>query len=226
MMQKNFLFVCLIFGLAHSPLSSHDERMLPDVEQVFTTVYDNNWWWTGETCSGCGSNLHQTQLIRQEIPRIIKKYKIKSILDIPCGDFHWMQYVDLKIPYIGADIVKELVMSNQEKYQNEKRTFMHLDVITDLLPHADLILCRDCFVHLSYAQIWQALVNMKQSGAKYLLTTSYSNTVTNKDISAGSWRPLNLMAAPFNFSKPLYIFNEGYERDKCLVLWKLDDLDL
>jgi hypothetical protein len=225
-MKKSIFYMYLVFGLGNFLLYAQNEKIVTDVEQVFTNVYDNNWWWTGETHSGCGSNLYQTQLIRQEIPRIIKKYDIQSILDIPCGDFHWMQYVDLGIPYFGADIVKELVISNQEKYGNEQRHFMHLDVISDDLPQADLILCRDCLVHLSLAQIWQALQNIKKSGAKYLLATSYSQTGVNIDISAGSWRKLNLMVAPFNFSNPILVYNEGYEGDKCLVMWKIEDLSL
>lgn len=148
------------------------------------------------------------------------------MLDIPCGDFHWMQYVNLGIPYFGADIVKELVINNQKKYQNEQREFIHLDVISGSLLRVDLILCRDCLVHLSLAQIWQALKNIKKSGAKYLLATSYSHTRVNIDIPTGSWRKLNLMVAPFNFSNPLLVYNEGYEGDKCLVMWRIEDLPL
>lgn len=38
---------------------------------------------------------------------MLKKYSIKSILDIPCGDFSWMKKIELDgIEYIGADIVK------------------------------------------------------------------------------------------------------------------------
>lgn len=223
---QNIFFIGLLYGLAQSQLHAHDNTMIPEIEHVFTTIYENNDWWTGETSSGCGSNLYQTQLIRQEIPRLLKKYTIQSILDVPCGDFHWMQHVALDIPYIGADIVKSLILSNQEKYHNDQREFLHLDIISSDLPSADLILCRDCLVHLSYEHIWQALRNMKRSGAKYLLTTSYSNTKSNIDIPAACWRPLNLMIAPFNFSNPLYIFNEGYERDKCLILWRFEDLPL
>lgn len=222
-MQNKFLMLSFSLILIHASLSE-EHILLPSVEQVFTNVFNNHWWWTGETHSGCGSNLYQTQLIRQEIPRIIKKYDIQSMLDIPCGDFHWMQYVALGILYIGADIVKELVQINQEQYHNDQREFVHLDVITDDLPQVDLVLCRDCLVHLSYAQIWQAIRNIKKSGSKYLLTTSYSDTRENKDIPTGSWRPLNLMIAPFNFSNPIFVYNEGYERDKCLVMWKIEDL--
>lgn len=220
------MYILLLGMLLSTSLVFAENKEMSHTEYVFTNVYNESLWWTGETYSGCGSNLHQTQLIRQEIPRIIKKFKIKSMLDIPCGDFHWMRYVTIKIPYIGADIVKELVIENQNQYGNETRVFIHLDLITDDLPEVDLILCRDCLVHLSYEQIWQALRTIKKSGSKYLLVTSYTNTVTNQDISAGCWRPLNLMRAPFNFKKPIFIFSEGYERDKCLMMWKIDELPL
>jgi hypothetical protein len=81
------------------------KKELVSAEQIFTDIYDRKAWWTGESFSGCGSNLHPTQLIRQEIPRIIRQYNIKSMLDLPCGDFHWMKEINLEISYIGADIV-------------------------------------------------------------------------------------------------------------------------
>ena len=224
--MKTYTTYLFIVSLASLYMICAEQCEMSHTEYVFTNVYNNNWWWTGETHSGCGSNLYQTQLIRQEIPRIIKKFNIRSMLDIPCGDFHWMQYIDIKIPYIGADIVKELVIENKNHYGNKKRIFVHLDLITDDLPEVDLILCRDCLVHLSYEQVWQALQNIKKSGSKYLLVTSYTNMVTNQDIPTGGWRPLNLMVAPFNFQNPILIFNEGYERDKCLVMWNIDELPL
>ncbi|HEX2978578.1 MAG TPA: class I SAM-dependent methyltransferase [Candidatus Babeliales bacterium] len=196
----------------------------PSVEHVFTNIYEKGLWWTGETNSGCGSSLYNTQLIRQEIPRIIKQYGVESLLDIPCGDFNWMKFVDLGIDYIGADIVGSLINENKRMHQGEKRTFVQLNIITDWLPKADLILCRDCLVHLSIAQIWQTLRNIKRSGCKYLLTTCYSETQTNSDISAGSWRTINLTKEPFNFPMPLLSVNEGYEGDKCLMMWKIEDL--
>ena len=46
--------------------------------------------------------------------------KITSVLDIPCGDFNWMQKVDLSnIEYIGADIVEELIKKNIEIYEGK-----------------------------------------------------------------------------------------------------------
>ena len=225
--MKNFSKKVFLLLISLVVSMKAEKNRTSETEQIFTTIYDNSHWWTGETYSGIGSNMHQTQLIRQEIPKIIQRYGIRSILDIPCGDFHWMKKIigTLSVSYVGADIVKTLIDDNQV-YSNEKISFIQLDIITDNLPCVDLIFCRDCLVHLSFAQIWQALRNMKRSGSRYLLTTGYSDIKNNTDIVTGSWRPLNLMVEPFNLKNPLLVFNEGYERDKCLVLWDIADLNI
>ena len=77
------------------------------MENIFTEIYKKNQWGDKDTISGTGSNLIQTKLIIESIPNILKEYKISTILDIPCGDFYWMNNVNLNgINYIGADIVK------------------------------------------------------------------------------------------------------------------------
>ena len=77
---------------------------------IFRSHYLTNHWGDNDSISGTGSNLIQTNTIRIEIPKTIKKYKIKSILDIPCGDYYWMKEIDFKgIKYLGADIVPDLI---------------------------------------------------------------------------------------------------------------------
>jgi hypothetical protein len=196
-----------------------------DVERFFTNVYENKLWWSGESCSGPGSNMHQSKLIREYLPILIHEFDIKSILDIPCGDFHWMKQVPLGIPYIGADIVTKLILDNNALYKNENRVFIKLDIISDEIPCVDLVFCRDCLVHLSNEHVWQALHKIKKSGSKYLLTTCHRGTTRNEDIADGSWRPLNLMALPFNFKEPLLKITE-VEEGKSMYLWKLYDLDI
>ena len=69
-----------------------------------------------------------------------------------------------------------------------------------------------------------------RSEATYLLTTIYTDRSDNKDIVTGQWRPLNLLAAPFELPEPLECINEGStERngiyaDKSLLLWRIADL--
>ena len=197
------------------------------VTTVFKDIYQKNAWHDDESVSGTGSNLKQTQEIINQLPVIFKQYTIHSILDLPCGDYNWMKHVDLSaINYIGGDIVPEIIENNNQQYANSSVSFVELNLITDKLPDVDLVFCRDCLVHLSIAQIKDALQNIKKSNAKYLLTTSFTKTKLNRDIVTGDWRPINLEITPFNL-KPIYTLIEkctefdGMYKDKSLILLEL-----
>ena len=61
------------------------------VKETFTEIYTENLWASAESKSGTGSELRNTEVLRQELSVLLKKYKIQSMLDIPCGDFNWMK---------------------------------------------------------------------------------------------------------------------------------------
>jgi hypothetical protein len=195
--------------------------------RVFSSIYKKNHWDDVESISGPGSTLQNTMLIRNTLPLIISKYKIKTMLDVPCGDFNWMQKIDLsQVSYTGMDIVPDLIKSNTLKFGGENRKFMVADLVEDKLPKSDLIFCRDCLVHLSFKDIHAALANMKKSQSTFLLTTSFTDH-SNFDIVTGNWRPINLQANPFNLPRPLEIIKEGEageNSDKSMALWRLQDL--
>jgi hypothetical protein len=98
------------------------------------------------------------------------------------------------------------------------------------LPRSDVILCRDCLVHLSYDDVHRTLGNFKCSATTYLLTTTFTSLAANSDIVTGQWRPLNLQLPPFSFPSPLKIIVEGCTEaggryaDKSLALWRLSDI--
>jgi hypothetical protein len=201
-------------------------------EEIFTEIYRNNIWSGKESVSGSGSNITQAQIIIQELPKIFREYDVSTILDIPCGDFHWMKNIDLKgISYTGADIVQELIQNNRDKYAGESIRFRTLNLIKDDLPEVDLVFCRDCLVHFSFSDIFFALDNICNSQAKYLLTTTFTERNDNHDSLTGRhWRPINLEIAPFNLPKPLKILHEGctekdgaYE-DKAIGMWRISDI--
>lgn len=199
--------------------------------QVFTKIYNENKWADSSSRSGLGSNLTYTTAIRERLPSIVSKYEIHSILDIPCGDFFWMQEVDLDIEaYIGADIVSDVVDQNESKYGNSHRRFQRLDLVNDDLPRVDMVFCRDCLVHLSLSDAIDGISNVKKSGAKYFMTTTFTDETKNIDISTGMWRKLNLQQPPFNFPPPLELINEefdhdgGWAADKAMGLWMVDDI--
>jgi len=200
-------------------------------EHVFTNIYEKNVWGGSDSSSGTGSDHYQTRIIARTIPDLVSAFHIETILDLPCGDFHWMSRVDLSgIEYIGADIVKALIRKNRQQHGRPGVSFRRLDLIADKLPCVDLILCRDCLVHLPFADVFAALTNICRSDAEYLLTTTFPDRTANSDISTGDWRPLNLERAPFFLPPPVSIINEGctegggYFRDKSLGLWSVADI--
>lgn len=201
---------------------------MSDLIKTFDEIYINNSWGSSESKSGLGSELNHTIGVRKELPFLFSKYNIKSMIDIPCGDFNWMKEVDLKnIDYIGADIVSAVIDSNKTNYPNFK--FEVMDITKDPLPKVDLVFVRDCLVHLSEENIFKAIKNIKESGSTYLLTTSFTKWNFNQDIQNGNWRCINLLIKPFSL-KPQYLINEDcrqeypYYNDKCLILFDLRDL--
>lgn len=204
---------------------------MKSTEQVFTDIYRTNHWRGKDSVSGEGSDLVQTRVIIQELPSLFRELGISTLLDMPCGDFHWMRHVDLTgISYSGADIVQDLIDANNEKYGTNSITFKKMDLIRDELPMVDLIFCRDCLVHLSYEDIFRALNNLCKSKALFLLTTTFTRSLDNLDIATGQWRVLNLERAPFRLPIPLKIIWEdctefdGIYADKSLGLWKISDI--
>ncbi len=201
------------------------------VKDKFSHIYDTNHWSGGNSVSCAGSNKVQTSFISEQLPLVLKEFGINTLLDLPCGDFNWMNSINLEVEnYIGGDIVDEIVNSNSKKYANNFRKFEIFDLTNDSLPDADLLLCRDCFVHLSFVDIFMAIENIKRSNITYLLTTSFTNCRENFDITTGDWRVLNLENAPFYLPKPIRLINEncsehkGLFKDKCLGMWRVDDL--
>lgn len=200
-------------------------------QKIFEEIFEKRIWHSSESVSGSGSELEQTLEIRKYLPALLEKYQIKTFLDLPCGDFNWMQTVDLPMEnYIGADIVEQIIFQNQSKYTSESRKFLVLDLVKDTLPKADLILVRDTWVHLSNELVLESIRNIKKSQITYLLTTHFPLEKRNIDIQTGSWRAINLMQKPFNFPIPLEIITEnstesgGQYADKSLALWKISEI--
>lgn len=203
------------------------------IKETFTHINETKYWQSRESVSGDGSELEVTKPLINALQALLKKENIKSMLDLPCGDFNWMQHVDFEnTHYIGADIVENLIVNNAINFENEMISFTVLDLTKSNLPKVDLIFCRDCLVHLSYKDIYKALIKIKKSNSKYLLTTSFYKCDENKNIITGQWRKLNFQLFPFYFKKPLLVIDEKYTKkgdkyaDKSMCLWKIKDISI
>ncbi len=202
-----------------------------ETEDVFTTIYQKQYWGNKESVSGDGSTKEETQNIANHLPHLFKEYGIQSMLDIPCGDYYWMQHVTKDgVAYTGGDIVADLVESNNRKFEKQGVTFKHLDLTKSDLPKVDLVFTRDCLVHLSEDKVFAAINNIKRSGSKYFMTTTFTTRTANKDIITGDWRAVNLQIAPYNFPKPIVtiadtkISNDNDFSDKVMALYEVASL--
>ncbi len=199
----------------------------------FSAIYRDNGFVGTESLSGAGSTRFQTRVIRQKIPELCRELGVKNVVDIPCGDFHWMRDVDLAdIHYTGADVVDEMVRKNQQLFGGPLRAFECVNLITGPLPAADLVFCRDCLVHLPFEDALAAIETIRQSKCQWLLTTTFTRDTSNADLDAAGWRALNLTLPPFNLPKPTLLISEkcteagGLAGDKSLGLWRVADLQL
>jgi hypothetical protein len=192
---------------------------------IFERIYDQNLWGNPESASGGGSGTAATDAIRRDLPMLFERYGITSLLDAPCGDFHWMKHLAGSLErYVGVDIVRDLVDRNERLYATNRIRFLCADVVADRLPSADAVLCRDCFIHLPTRLIRAALANFRASGIRYLLLTNDHDIESYHDIPIGSFRRVNFERPPFSFPPPLHVVNESGDGDRQLCLWELDSL--
>lgn len=195
------------------------------LEAVFSGIYRKNSWQHSESVCGRGSTLARTAAIMYHLPLLLRELNAKTLLDAACGDFNWMRHTKLEeVKYIGADVVRDLIARNQCLYASEGRTFMVLDITKDKIPTVDVILCRDCLIHLSFRHIQSTISNFKGSRCTYLLATTHPSVWENIDAPSGSWRSLNLQLPPMNFPEPLKMIVEDEDLGKCLGVWRLKDL--
>ena len=187
----------------------------------FTKVYDENAWGDDQSRSGPGSRL-ESESVREALEvleLVTRNYLIRSLHDIPSGDFNWLwRFLDRhpEVAYRGFDVVPALVRANRKRAPG--RRFDVLNVATTVPPAADLIFCKDLLNHLTFEDIASALANMARSGSKLLLASNnfgHANAELAEDLDGHS-RHLDITAAPLNFPRP--VWNSGY-----LGLWRLAD---
>jgi hypothetical protein len=221
------------------PVLAH-QRFLADktsfadlnLAQRFRRIHDTNLWGAPASSSGLGSEMDATATLRAELPRLFKTLGVTSLLDAPCGDAGWINHADLGVRIIGVDIVPSLIEHLQARAAagGIKGEYHLADITCDPLPRCDAILCRDCLVHLSFANIARAVANFRSSGAAWLIATTFPEWQINADCEDGDWRALNFERAPFEWGAPVEVLNEncleagGGWRDKSLGVWRLAEI--
>ena len=202
---------------------------------VFTSIFKSKHWVQKSvlpkdsiSVSGHGSNINtdQSENLINSLLNFFKKYEIKSVLDMPCGDFLWMNEIMKKnneLKYLGVDIVDEIIKNNSRLYGNDKIKFKSFDIVDfKTKENFDLVLMRDFFIHIKNSDIRKILINLKQMNIKYFAFENYE-ILKNIDVTTGKHRKINLKLQPFSLGEPIYYFKD-YEFDKYIYFYDKNSL--
>jgi hypothetical protein len=92
------------------------------------------------------------------------------------------------------------VLKNQLKFGNDHTRFAYLDAAVDPLPPADLLICKDVWIHLPNDMIHPFIKKMKEF--KYCILVNEFNAPRcqepNGNILLGDTRPIDVTAEPFS----------------------------
>jgi len=188
-----------------------------------------------------GSSLHVTKELRVMLQQLFKQLSIKTFFDAPCGDWLWMQTVNLtSVQYFGGDITNITIQKNRQCFERDNVHFHWFDLTCMIPPAVDFILVRDALFHLPEYLVQEALSNINNSGAKYFATTTFSVGAngnwnsqraymdTNQDRTKMNLRSyigyqkLN----PFNFPPPLFKVEDMTEDSRHVGIWSLPILPM
>ena len=190
--------------------------------------------YVGLKASGPGSMLRNAQnmiAILHSVLSHVGSYlgqSTVSVFDAACGDMQWMPYVlnaRSDVLYTGADIVSDIIAHHRKKFRRLRNAeFIEHDVVSQPLNHSyDVVLVRDILQHLWMADALMALKRLSESGSKFLLATTFPDTVLNVDVNkealGGRKSSYNLELSPFSLESPVcssYDWNTEH-----ISLWKL-----
>lgn len=183
---------------AHAEKQAEEARKLG---AAFDNIYEKGVWArgpNGKGTSGSGSTVAITSDYRRFLQEFIKSKKIKSVVDAGCGDWEFSSAVDWNhARYLGVDISATLIADVKKKYESKTVKFKVGDV-TESLPPADLLICKDVLQHLPVKLIKKFIRNnLKRGKYRWALITNDRGT-DNPDIQPGEYRLINLSAPPLN----------------------------
>jgi SAM-dependent methyltransferase len=171
-----------------------------ELGRTFDGIYSRGDWAKnseGKGTSGPGSTLDSTREYRAFIEEFIKRNHVKSVVDAGCGDWEFSSSTDWNhARYLGVDISADVISVDKKKYPRKGVSFAVGDV-TESLPSAELLLCKDVLQHLPNALIVKFIKNnLKKGKYKWAILTN-DRGGNNSDIKAGEYRLIDLSAPPF-----------------------------
>lgn len=200
--------------LYHYHLDAQKEQrpaMSTDHKAIFTRQYSD--------ASGPGSLPEFTAPYRAWLEAFCRKHKVKSVVDMPCGDMQIGGSV--KWPkgctYLGVDIIEDRISRNREAFPDLR--FECADLTEWTPPDADLLIVKDCLQHWPTADVLRWLDRLKTAKFKFCLVTNcaYGPTL-NTDTKVGGWRALDLSQPPFSVGEVVYEWGPDNHHKRVVLL--------
>jgi len=171
-----------------------------ELTKTFNQVYESGKWAkdsSGHGTSGPGSTLEATEEYRAYLQQFLRSHHVKSVVDAGCGDWSFSSAIDWgAASYLGLDISSDAIAMDQRQFAREGVSFEIADV-TQSLPAADLLLCKDVLQHLPNEKIVQFIRNNLRKGKYKWAIITDDKGGDNHDILAGEHRLIDLSAPPF-----------------------------
>lgn len=193
----------------------------------FDAVYATKYWSSGKyPASGPGSSKESAKNAVVALERVIAG-GIKTLVDAPCGDLTWIfDVTNLPEEYIGLDVSKDIIERNRLRFP--QYSFDHVDLVDRVLQldNTTLILTRHLLFHLPLQDNLKLLNNLVESGAGYLLTSTYLEADENLDSYVlANGHKINLLRPPYSLREPDLLFRDSSD-DQYLGLWDLQSSSL
>ena len=170
--------------------------MNPLIKQAFTRIYSEGSWRCGDTNDGTGSTVEFAASIMAQLPPLLRRWGVTSMLDAGCGEFTWLRHCDLSgITYVGGDVIADKIQKLRCSFPQHQ--WIEFDVTEDPFPLVDVWMSRDTLIHLTNSSIIAALRNFIKSGITYALL-SHTDWHANGDIqNFGEINHINWYAEPW-----------------------------
>lgn len=170
--------------------------------------FKHGWQPKGPLLCGMGSLEKYAKPSRQELAKCLKSTGAKSVLELGCGDLVWHGENLPHHNYTGIDLHER---DTWNKRREEGAILIEMEAGSPNLPHAEFIVARDVFIHLSNRYIVQVLEYIKEFGTWLLASYDPFNNDRNRDgedffkKQAGmdlSQEPFNLKFDPKSLHSP------------------------
>ncbi|MDB2321549.1 class I SAM-dependent methyltransferase [Flavobacteriaceae bacterium] len=180
-------------------------------EQIFSKIYKDSSWDKKSLNFNSGPGSHNENLVLPYVKFVnsfIIDKKLKSIIDLGCGDFNVGKNIYRHVhKYYAFDIVPDLIKKNKIFFNDKKIIFDCKNFIDDKLPKADGVIIRQVLQHLDNKSITKILDKIKHY--KYVIITEHIpkdiftpninksiGLTTRLEFNSG----INVEIEPFNFN--------------------------